>query len=60
MRLAPIEKLAHLERKLLVLRRERAAVGKFGKRRYFFCEFPKPAQARVTGLPLQKPVQDDV
>ncbi len=60
MRLAPIEELAHLEGKLLVFGRERATVGKFAQRRYLCSQFPEPAQAGFTRLPLQQPIQDTV
>lgn len=60
MRLAPIEELTHLERKLFVFRRERTALGKLGKGRYLFSQSPKPAQASFTRLPLQEPIQDIV
>jgi len=56
MRFAPIKQLTYFEGKFLILRRERAAVGEFGKRSYFLSEFLKPSQARPTGLPFQKPI----
>jgi hypothetical protein len=42
-----LEKPAHLERKLLVLRSERAALGKFGKGSYSLFELMEPSQAGV-------------
>ena len=60
MRLAPIEKLAHLERKFFILRGKRAAFGKLGKRIYRFSEFVKPSLACIARLLRKQPFQNAV
>jgi hypothetical protein len=60
MRLASIEKLTHLERKLLVLRRERAALGKYSKRSHRFFEFLESSQPGVARLLRKQPFQNAV
>ena len=57
MRLAPMEKLTHVEREILALRRKRASFGKFGKRRYRFFQLPEPSLARFARFLRQQPFQ---
>ena len=58
--LAAIKKLANLERKVAVFRREHATFGHVGERCYGILQFSKPPQARIARLFLQQPFQDDV
>ena len=60
MRPAAVEKLAHVERKFRILRRERAAMGNFGKRVHRFSQILKPAQAPVACFLRKQPFQNGV